>query len=96
MKLMSFATLGALLSGCAAGPADSYQWTKAEDVRQSIVTKIETPLATTFCSELLGSPKLGCAVRLIGQGRCVIVIRPGDGTAAAHEAGGHCMGYDHR
>jgi len=85
-----------LLSGCASAPADSYQWHKGEDVKQSTVVKLETPLAVDFCSALLGSLKVGCAVRLIGQGRCVIIIRPNDGTAAAHEAGGHCMGYDHK
>lgn len=85
----------ALLGGCTTPTASSYTWTKNEDIRTSSVEKIESPLASAFCTALLGSPKVGCAVRLIGQGRCVIVILPNDGTAAAHEAGGHCMGYDH-
>lgn len=85
-----------LLAGCSVPVADSYHWSRAEEVQRTVVTKIETPLAVNFCSALLGGIKAACAVRLTGAGRCVIVIRPGDGTAAAHEAGGHCMGYDHR
>lgn len=85
-----------LVSGCSIPVADSYQWAKAEDVKRTTVVKIETPLAVEFCSALVGGLKAACAVRLVGQGKCVIIIRPGDGAAAAHEAGGHCMGYDHR
>ena len=87
------------LPGCAAGPgtlpATDYAWKKSEEVRETVIAKIESPLAPEFCAAMLGRPAVGCAVRLDGMGRCVIVIRPNDAVVAAHEAGGHCMGYDH-
>ena len=89
MIKLAHACLFSMLTGCA-----SYQWQKAEDVDRTIMSKIETPLAIQFCSGLLGSQKRGCAVRLVNLGRCVVVILPGDGEAAAHETG-HCLGYRH-
>lgn len=81
-----------LLSGC-------YTWAEGQRVDTATVHKIETDLAPEFCSKLLGSPKVGCAVRLTNTAtdavNCVVIIRPNDGDAAAHE-GGHCMGYDHK
>ena len=83
----------ALLAGC-----ETYAWEKIEQIGRVEVVKIETPLAAEFCSALLGSPKIACAVRLrngdTGRMQCVVVIAPSDADAAAHE-GGHCMGYDH-
>lgn len=94
VKLTSLLLLSVLpLSGCAA----PYEWVKNSDVGESHVHKIESPLASEFCSALLGGNKAGCAVWTDAKRtRCVIVIAPGSGEAAAHEAGGHCMGYDHR
>lgn len=86
-----------LLAGCAGAPADSYTWSKSEEVTEVIVRKLETPLAMEFCSGLLGKPfQVGCAVWTEPRKRCVIVIRPGDAVAAAHEVGGHCVGFDHQ
>ena len=87
------------LPGCASvsgtPAADAYTWKKSEEVRETVIAKVESPLAPEFCAAMLGRPAVGCAVRLDGMGRCVIVIRPNDAVVAAHEAGGHCMGYDH-
>lgn len=101
---MRAALLSVVLIGCAhpaaldpttIPPARAYKWVKTEDVRQSLVTKIETDLAGDFCTAAVGRAATACAMRFAG-GRCVIVIEPGAGAQAAHEAGGHCMGYDHR
>lgn len=82
-----------LLSGCA------YTWTESQRVDLATVHKIETELAPDFCSKLLRSPKIGCAIRLTDTSdnttNCVVVILPNDGDSAAHE-GAHCMGYDHQ
>lgn len=87
----------ALLAGCAGNP--QYQWRKSVDITTATVSKIETDLAPEFCSRLLGGDKRACAIRMTntenGITNCVIVIPKNDGDAAAHEAGGHCMGYDH-
>lgn len=81
-----------LLSSCA------YDWQESQRVDLATVHKIETPIAAEFCTKLLGSPKIGCAVRLTNTGTnattCVMIVMPNDGYAVAHE-GGHCMGYDH-
>ena len=83
-----------LLPGCA-----TYQWSETQQVDLVTIHKIETELAPEFCTKLLGSPKLACAIRLTNTSSrattCVVVMPPKDGYAAAHE-GGHCMGYDHQ
>jgi len=83
-----------LLSGCA-----TYEWRENQRVDTAVVHKIETAFASEFCTKLLGAPKRACAIRLTNTGNstttCVIVMLSKDGEAAAHEAGGHCMGYDH-
>ena len=93
LKLMA---LGALYAGGLAGCATYY---KAEDIERVDLVKIETPLATQFCSGLLGGLKRGCAIRLLntetGKTNCVVVMHEGDSEAAYHEAG-HCLGYDHK
>jgi outer membrane lipopolysaccharide assembly protein LptE/RlpB len=82
----------ALVAGCA------YNWQETQRVDMAVVHKIESPLASEFCSKLLDSNLRACAVRLTDTSknttRCVMVLLPNDGEAAAHE-GGHCMGYDH-
>lgn len=99
MRRLLLLVLVLALPGCATAPgtppADAYAWKKSEEVRETVVTKVESPLAPQFCAAILGRQAAGCAVRLWGMGRCVIVIRPNDAIVAAHEAGGHCMGYDH-
>ena len=88
--LLAFAFL---VTGCAE------QWVKSENVERVLVTKIETDFAAQFCSALVGRPLRGCAVRMrdtnTGEMNCVVVVAPNDSTAIVHEAGGHCMGYDH-
>ncbi|MCR4300740.1 MAG: hypothetical protein NUV51_03945 [Sulfuricaulis sp.] len=80
-----------LLSGCVA-------WYPAADVPSVQIARLETTLAAEFCEGLLGEPRAACAIRLkntdTARWRCVVVIQPGDGNAAAHE-GGHCLGFDH-
>lgn len=88
---MKAAVLVLLLQGCAG----SYQWYKADDIDVVAVKKIETPFAAEFCSFVFGPGKRGCGIPFPALKKCVILIRPGDGEAAAHEAGGHCMGYAH-
>lgn len=103
-SIFEYFVAAALLAGCAPTsmgpreipPARAYKWIKVEDVRQSTITKIETDMAGDFCSALFSTASTACAVRLEGMGRCIIVIEPNAGAQAAHEAGGHCMGYDHR
>jgi hypothetical protein len=81
-----------LVAGCA------YTWQETQRVDLAVVHKIETPLASEFCTKLLGGMKRGCAIRLTNTGtnttNCVMVVHPGDMEAVRHEAG-HCMGYDH-
>lgn len=93
MKSVLAVVLMAALSGC-------YVWRKGEDVERVRVIKIETELAGRFCSDLTGEPaRSACFVRMrntsTGEHRCVIVVPPNDLGAVMHEAGGHCMGYDH-
>ena len=89
---MRYVVIAMLLSGCA------YNWQETQRVDMAVVHKIESPLAAEFCSKLLDGDLRACAIRLTNTGnnttRCVMVILPKDGQAAAHE-GGHCMGYDH-
>lgn len=91
-----------LLAGCAAPsalgpsyapPARSYKWIKTAEVKAAVVIKIETDMAGDFCTALLGTHAIACAVRF-PDGRCVVVIEPDAGVQAAHETG-HCLGYDH-
>lgn len=80
------------LTGCA------YAWKEGQQVDTALVHKVETELASDFCSKLLGGTKRGCAIRLTdtteGVTRCVLVVHPGDIYAMTHESG-HCMGWDH-
>ena len=84
----------ALVAGCA-----TYNWRQGEAVQTAHVHKVETPIASEFCTKLLGELKRGCAVRMTntstGVTNCVMVVLPGDLYAVRHEAGGHCMGQDH-
>lgn len=79
------------LTGCA------YAWKETERVDDAAVRKIETDIAPSFCSALLGYPARACTVRLKVDDvmRCVTVMMPGDIYAVRHEVGGHCMGQDH-
>ena len=88
-------TLALQIAGCAG----AHDWTKAAEVKAVRVVKIESPAALELCSAIADRPLRACSLRLrdtaTGEWRCIVVMMPGDGQAAAHEAGGHCLGYDH-
>lgn len=87
-----------LLAGCASqevAPSSAFAWTRSERPTVITVAAVESPLAPAFCSAMLGRPSVACAIRMTNASRCVIVTRPDDGKAHEHEAGRHCMGWDH-
>lgn len=91
--LMKRLLLGVVL--LSYGCATEYVPVKNAEVRQTKVTKIETPLAAEFCAALLETPTAqACAVWTSFRRTCVIVMPPADGRMAMHE-GAHCLGYDH-